>query len=240
MTRILVEYVPLTQWPAGRARTPDSDREAAKFKAPSSIENNGQPNQRYVGPKPIALSQTLEDLDRELWQIGCSRVVVQIDIANKEEFRRDLRADGVISSKARVKSPAVVVSFLRNKVPTQFATDHFLRWEDNLRAIVLGMEALRKLERYHIVRAGDQYRGWQALPATTTTALSTEQAAEVLARRSDRAASAKDILGVRALATLAYRAAAAKTHPDAGGLADDFKLVQEAKRVLEAHHGGPL
>jgi len=38
----------------------------------------------------------------------------------------------------------------------------------------------------------------------------------------------------------AIRRAAAKTHPDAGGRSDDFQLVQEAKRILEVHHGGAL
>lgn len=244
---VAIAYEPLSQWPAGRERTPDDGRRDAQFKTPSTyVQRAVGLGSDQVGRKRIPLEQTLDDLDRELWAIGADDVVVQVDVANREEFRRNLRvADGQIRADVRTKSPAVVLSFRRDRTPTVFATDHFTNWADNLRAIALGLEALRKLERYHIARAGDQYRGWQALPATTTTALSTEQAAAVVAKRMADVnggpdASARRILGERDYARDAIRSAANRTHPDRGGLSDDFKLVQEAKRVLEAHHGGPL
>lgn len=227
-----ITFAPLTQWPAQRARTPDAEREHARFKTPSRVENGGSPSYRYVPQQHMPVSRTFDDLDRELAHIEASSVVVQLDATDW-----NLRNDGRIRADAKVRSPAIVLSFQRGRVPYVFATDHFKRWEDNLRAIVLGLEALRKLERYHIAQAGDQYRGWNAIPATTSTALSTEQAAEVIARRSDDF-DRDDILNVRVAARDAYRSAAARAHPDRGGTVHDFQLIQEAKRVLEAHHGG--
>jgi hypothetical protein len=225
-----VRFVPLSQWPASRPRA--SYHEDAKFQKASG----------YGQTQRTPLSRTLNDLDRELSQIGARDVIVQIDAANKEEFHRQLRLDGIIRDDTRVRSPAVIVSFLRgtNKNPLVFACDHFSRWHDNLRAIALGLESLRRLERYHIAQAGDQYRGWLALPASTmtTTALSTNGAADALARRSQMAA--ESILRDASSARTAYRMAIAKAHPDAGGTAEDFQLVQEAKRVLEGHFGATL
>jgi hypothetical protein len=47
----------------------------------------------------------------------------------------------------------------------QFAVDMFPSWQDNLRAIALGLEALRKVERYGIANRGEQYAGWAQLTA---------------------------------------------------------------------------
>jgi hypothetical protein len=232
-----VRFEPLSQWPAGRAKTADWQREDAKFKSASQSIRDAAGN--YGGYKPgerTSVTKTYDELDRELTAISARDVVVQIDIKGG---RRHLRtSDTYPLADAAVNTPAIVLTFTRNKVPYTFACDHFRRWQDNLRAIVLGLEGLRRMERYHIAQAGDQYRGWQALPASTTTALSTDAAANVLANRSSAAPGA--IVKDREVARQAYREAAAKVHPDRGGLTIDFQLVQEAKRVLEAHFGGAL
>lgn len=102
------------------------------------------------------------------------------------------------------------------------------------------LEGLRRLERYHIAQSGDQYRGWQALPASTTTAFNVNQAASYLAKMSANCATAADIAKSIDTARESYRRAAANTHPDRGGSTGNFQLTQEAKRVLEAHFGAQL
>jgi hypothetical protein len=47
----------------------------------------------------------------------------------------------------------------------QFAVDKFATWQDNLRAIALGLEALRKVDRYGITKNSEQYTGWKQLEA---------------------------------------------------------------------------
>lgn len=45
----------------------------------------------------------------------------------------------------------------------QFAVDQFPTWQDNLRAIALGLDALRRVQRYGIVKEDEQYTGWKQL-----------------------------------------------------------------------------
>jgi hypothetical protein len=213
---VSITYRPLSQWPQGRARTSEWMREDSPFVA--------------RGGRKTPLSTTLVELDRELWMIGAKGVVVQLDIDE-----RQLRNDGGIRADARAKTPGAVLSFVRNKMPYVFATDFFKRWEDNLRAITLGLEGLRRIERFHIGQSGDQYRGWQALPAV--------QAATLIARlagSNDVEKHAADILEDSAGAIRPIRIAKSNTHPDAGGRNEDWTLLQEAERIVIAHHGGKL
>lgn len=235
MADVSITWRPLTAWPAGRPLTPAHQREDAKFKSATKWESNGMGGSRPVPGRRTSLSTTLSDLDRELDQIDAKSVVVQLDITERE-----LRNDGGIRSNATAESPPVVLNFTRKGVPYVFACDHFNRWQDNLRAIALGLEGLRRLERYHIAQSGDQYRGWQALPSSTTTAFNVHQAANYLARMSANPSAEPAILQEIEVARKAYRLAAANTHPDRGGSTGNFQLTQEAKRVLEAHFGASL
>jgi len=228
----VITWQPLTQWPTGRKRT--TAHEDANFtRQTTSVRTvgGGQAQQMRGGRQRMPLTQTLEDLDRELYQISAKDIVVQIDVAKDRELSR-------LSDLTNVSTPAVVLTFKRNGEPFVFACDYFKRWQDNLRAIAKGLESLRLLERYHITQSGEQYRGWRALPAATTTALSTEQAASVIARRTGENPSL--LQANRDAAKRAIRRAAAGAHPDSGGSTTDFQLVQEAKRVLETHHGATL
>lgn len=239
MADVDVTYQPLTQWPASRPRTAAVDREDAKFKVPGYYEKTDAQGDRWIGQRAMPLTRTLEDLDRELAQVDARDVVIQIDVTNKQDMREDVCRDGRIRDDARVHSPAVVITFKRaGTTPLVFACDYFKRWQDNLRALTLGLEALRKLERYHIAQTGDQYRGWQALPASTTTAFNVDQAAAFLSRMTGLAAP--EISKQADIAKDAIRAAANATHPDRGGSTGTFQLVQEAKRVLGAHFGVQL
>ena len=189
--------------------------------------------------KITSYSQTLSDLETELNQLGVYQgVVLQVDVVSD----RDIRLDGFMRSDARVASPAIVLTFEKEianrQAPVTFACDRFTTWQDNLRAIALGMESLRRVERYGITAAGQQYRGFAALPSSTTAALSTHQAAEVLAKRTT--ALAAHILANVESARLTYRTARAKAHPDHGGSSAEFNLVQEAGRVLGVPHGVTL
>jgi hypothetical protein len=231
---VAITFRPLTQWPPLRVKTPEAERVDAQFKAPGRWANSGTPSQRYLGRTRIPIAQTYNDLDRELWAIDATDVVIQLDFP-ESSFRRD--GSGPRDDR-RPYSPAVVLTFKRNGAAHTFACDRFQRWQDNLRGITLGLEGLRRLERYGIVQSGEQYRGWQALPSSTTPALSTEAAAQVISARSGSPASM--IQHDRETALRAVRAARWKAHPDAGGNDREFHLVQEAARVLGLHHGVTL
>jgi curved DNA-binding protein CbpA len=66
--------------------------------------------------------------------------------------------------------------------------------------------------------------------------MSTEQAARVLAGAGGLE-TADSVLRDPAAAKRAYRRAAGELHPDAGGSTEGFQRLQEAKRIIDAHHG---
>lgn len=193
-----------------------------------------QTKARQESPFSAAWNATLELLDRELWHLDAKNVVFQIAL-REEDFRR---TDGQPKTNARASHPGVILAFDSKYGPLKYATDTFTDFQANVRAIALGLEALRKVDRYGITKRGEQYTGWKLLPASTVEpAMTLEAACRFLSQwgagdpgdhwKSDE--SVKD----------AYRRAASRLHPDVeGGSTAKFQRLQEAKRVLDAHHGG--
>lgn len=171
---------------------------------------------------------TLNLLAREVEQLGADAAVVQLDLTEAE-----IRLDGIVRSSARPRSPGVIVSFEGRSGPLRFSCDRFSHWHENLRAIALGLEALRKVDRYGIVHGAEQYAGFRALGSgevppflrATTTRMSVEYA-EGYVRQLAGVGNDVDIRS-------AYRRAAKSLHPDTGGDAQQFQRLQEAMEVIE-------
>jgi hypothetical protein len=126
----------------------------------------------------------------------------------------------------------------------RYACDAFNSWEANLRAIVLGLHDLRRVERYGIGKRGEQYVGWAALNAGTAMgaaqveeAMTVEYAAAVLAGGTDGTFSPLDVLGDPDDARAAYRTTAKRYHPDRGGDPAVMAKVNKAWALLSDHHG---
>lgn len=113
-------------------------------------------------------SRTLQQLERELEAIDAREPI--IGVVTDEA---SIRIDGMMRADAKVRHPGVEVSF---EVPTgsgwrrlAFHTDRHKgysdSWQHNLRAIVLGLEALPAVDRYGITETGEQYAGFVALPS---------------------------------------------------------------------------
>ncbi len=179
-----VTFRPISTWPGGRL-VPAGRR----------------------SPFRAGWSDTLEVLGRELHHLGADRVVVELGMTEA-----DIRLDGWPRANARAAHPGVVVSFESRHGPLRYATCESDRWQDNLRAVALSLEALRKVDRYGVSKHGEQYRGWRALPAAGGESL-VEIGREIIDRHG----------GVRE----ALRA----THPDHGGDADEFRAVQAAREA---------
>ena len=145
----------------------------------------------------------------------------------------DLKVDGRPKMRAEYRHPGVIVSFESRHGPLRYATDVFDDWRANLRAVALGLEALRKVDRYGISRRGEQYTGWRALEAggSEPEIISTrEQAARFLSEHGGIVVTA-DNTSPSAVGR-AYRRAATKLHPDAGGDPGQFERLQEARDML--------
>ena len=182
-------------------------------------------------------SKTTKLLARELYQLDARDIVLELDIDESQ-----LRNDGWIRSTARPRSHGVILSFTSPDTggAVRFPCDAFDDWQDNVRAIALGLEALRKVERYGITRRHEQFAGWKALPPTTGTTMDVLAARKVIAKHSGyqvEALKGDDEDRLRK----AVRAAIHQTHPDRnGGDREQYDVVETAKRVLVAHHGVAL
>ncbi len=144
--------------------------------------------------------------------LDAETVVIQVGLREDQ-----IRLDGWPKSGASAPThPGVILAFESRHGPLKYATDLFTRYEDNLRAIALGLESLRRVDRYGITKRGEQYSGWRQLPAG--------------------AADVGDLERGRALIRehRSVRAALMATHPDHGGDVDDFRAVQAAREADDA------
>lgn len=199
-------------------------------------------------PFTVTYSTALDLLVRELEFLDARDVVVELDVV-ESQIRNDqrLRAD------ARPGSPAVRLAFESAQGPLVYATDEFVKanwrrsgmqadWQHNLYAIALGLEALRKLDRYGITRRGEQYTGWKALPAgrampgshmTTDAALALIEQVAIGDEDADRVRSIEILRTSPEMLWRAVRNAKGLSHPDRqNGDRTLWDQVEQAARVL--------
>lgn len=190
---------------------------------------------RQRSPFSASYTNTLATLKAELAHLEARDVVLLLDVSAAE-----IRRDGYLSVRARPKSPGVVVAFDSKFGPLKYACDTFTDWTANLRAIALGLEKLRAVDRYGISKRGEQYRGWNALPPgrpADAAVMTAEAAARILAPYAHVGPGA--LLEDADIVAAAYRRAARLEHPDRpGGNAERFRRVTEARDVLNLHHRG--
>jgi hypothetical protein len=211
------EIRPLGRW--DREKTGER-RSSAQFKA--------------KWPDTIAL------LKSETEYLGAQVVACQIDVTEGE-----VRRDGMLRVGAKVGFPGVKISFESVHGPLTYATDVYDKiwphsmpgWQANVRAIALGLQALRAVDRYGITKSGEQYCGWTALsdkPASKDD-LTLDDARRVFADALNTSvALLAEEFGQRDSITRMYRIAAKKYHPDAGGSESVFRLITRARDVLLA------
>lgn len=177
-----------------------------------------------TSPFTGGLGDTLEILARELRELEAATIVLQVGFRD-----RDLRLDGLPRADARMVHDAVGLAFVSPHGPLKYVTNEFVAasyrrqsfgWSANLRAIALGLEALRKVDRYGISKRGEQYTGWRALPQSTD-AVQNMTLDEARAFIADRYAG--DVVTALKL-----------THPDRGGDANEFRKVQRARELIAA------
>ena len=197
-----VNFEPIEGWPGKETLSPNR----SPFKAP--------------------WSQTLAMLDKELHALQARQVLIRCYLD-----RSRIRQDGAPRSDARMQRPGIILSFEGKHGPVSMPCDTFDDWRDNLRAIALALEALRKIDRYGVTKRGEQYRGWQALASPSTSP------GDEIKTRQDAYAFLRRVIGGRAdilPVSDALREAQRATHPDSGGSADNFKRVMKCEQVLKS------
>lgn len=190
-------------------------------------------------------TDTLDLLDREVRALGCtSEVVLQVDADE-----RAMRLDGGIRADAKVQYDGIVLSFTSRFGPLRYACDTYTAvswqrldgWQANVRAVALGLQALRAVERYGIGMRGEQYQGWAQLGQSTIAlgerTLTPEEAARLLLDGADEPTAGWQMLvgtseAVRVNVVEIWRRAAKLHHPDQGGDATVFRRLMNARDLL--------
>lgn len=171
---------------------------------------------------------TMNLLDKELRQLDAKHLVIEVDCDESQ-----IRRDGQPRADARMRSPGVILSFDSRHGPLRYACDAFLAYRDNIRALALGLEALRKVERYGIATRAEQYTGWKALPSGIALGAGPMSRAEATAVLADLAGGFYD--GVDSspeTIKAAFRHALKLHHPDQGGARAAFDALERARAVL--------
>jgi hypothetical protein len=164
-------------------------------------------------PAPFSAgwTSTVRLLAKELRAHGARRAVLQVDM-----HESDFRLDGLPRADRRASTPGIVLNFEATAVPGRPALRYeigtYVLWTDNVRAVALGLEALRAVDRYGVTKRGEQYAGWKALPS---------------GRGNPNAERGRALITEHGSVVKALHA----THPDHGGSSDDFADVQAAREA---------
>jgi hypothetical protein len=200
----------MTDWPRGMTVKP--------IVSWPGVETKNRQRSNFSAP----WASTLDVLDRELHYLGARDVLLQVAIPAGQ-----FRLDGFPRASARQEHPGIILTMNTNVGALSYPCDTFLRWEDNLRAIGLALEALRKVDRYGVTKRGEQYQGFLALEARPEPGWAdTSSVLTWLALISGEELSPS--VPVARLLRRAQRA----THPDHGGDQADFDRVTRAENHL--------
>lgn len=207
---IQLTYRPIDQWPGEGTRS----RRRSQFSAP--------------------YGRTLELLERELHHLQARSIVIQVALDEK-----DIRLDGRPRASARARHPGVILAFDSKHGPLKYAVDTFTTWDDNIRAIALALEALRRVDRYGVVKRGEQYTGWRQIEQHTGSGFATaDEAATWMELEIERHSTGSAVVTRQeildgGLAEEAYRFLARRLHPDApGGGHAQFVKLQQARELV--------
>jgi hypothetical protein len=190
---------------------------------------------RKGNPFRAKFDATLKLLESELDHLqvqGAVAVRVVTDAA-------DVRRDGMLRARADVRHPGVALSFTSAKHgPLTYPCDSFrgqyygepADWQINLRAIALGLQHLRALDRYGIAGRGEQYAGWRAIESggAVIRAAGFDTADAALRWLASYAELSRHSTPARTL----VREARKKAHPDVGGDQADWDRVDAAEQLL--------
>ena len=184
------------QWPVTVPRTSAQDRHKAQFTGRDW--NKG-----------------LRELKDEIRRLGGSDQIVV-------STNQPVRIDGVpYAQQRRIDDPGVAVYFSVDGMPVCLPCDRWPTIAENLRAIVLHIEAMRGQQRWGVGTARQAFAGYAALPASVEP-----NWWDVL--KLDRNTATVDLV------QLQYRTLARAAHPDYGGTQEQMAQLNTARdRAIE-------
>lgn len=172
-------------------------------------------------------STIIADLAAEMDALDASDVVLSMPLT-----RKDIRRDGWPVAVARPLHPGVILTVYTQVGELEFACDENARWQHNLRAISLTLEALRAVDRHGATKRRQQYAGYLTSgPVKAENTFTEQEAWEFLSRQSGQ-----DVEWIRSepgAYRTAVRLAQMRSHPDTGGSDDLFRQLSAALETLE-------
>jgi hypothetical protein len=204
----------MSYWPAGMKTDPIREWPGAMTRT------------RIRAPFSANLASTMEILNRETRALQGKNVRIQIAVPASK-----FRLDGMPYADAKAEHPGLILTLDSKHGPLSYPCDTFLTWQDNLRAIALALEALRKVDRYRVTKNGEQYRGFLAIEGATAMPAGFTSATEArdFVFRLIQDAGWTTIRGDIAMQ---LRQAKRLTHPDTGGTTELFQRVTLAEQYL--------
>lgn len=182
--------------------------------------------QRRVSSFSARFSDTLKILTREIYNLVDTRAQqdsAEVLIAIPAGA---FRLDGRPYANAKAEHPGIIFSIDSRHGHLSYPCDTFTTWQDNLRAVALALEALRKVDRYGVTKRGEQYRGFLAIESTAMPA------GFVTARAAREWLEETFSPNIQHSAATLVRVAKRRSHPDMGGDSDTFQRVTLAEAKL--------
>lgn len=190
----MAEAFPL-QWPEGWPRTTSHRRGASRF------------------GKNLGFSQVRE-LQDELRRLGARNVVISSNVP--------IRLDGLpyaSEAKRRYDDPGVAVYFTLKGKPLSMARDSYWTPWENMRSLVLAIDAIRSIERHGGATMMERaFSGFAALPSPDVP----NHWSDILQCRRD---------ATREVVEANFRRLAKDRHPDRGGSADQMAQLNNAREA---------
>jgi hypothetical protein len=173
---------------------------------PRTRSYNRKRNPLWKGATVSTASVQIED---EVRRLGGRDLILSTNLA--------LRIDGFPrSGQPEPADPGVAVYFARKGQQLVFACDRYATVRENLRAIAMHLNAIRGQERWGVGSLDQAFAGYAALPENATG-----EAWWQTLGLSERPFTEHQLQS-------AYREAAKRTHPDAGGSSEAFQRVRNA------------
>ena len=181
-------------------------------------------------------SATMDVLEREITNLGPvaeADPIIHVDVDTSSLLLR-----GGLRSSAKPETPTVALTVQTKKRGTlTFVASRYTRYEDNLRAIALTLEALRAVNRWGATESDEQYRGFEALPPANGMATVDEAAVFIITAAGMEPSDdpVRDLLTFDNLDRM-FKLASKRLHPDVDdGSEEAFKKLADAREMLEAN-----
>jgi len=212
---------PVGEWPGELT----DRRQVANFRTPGKTANG-----HYIGPQRVPLAKTMRELATEFEQMKATDPRLLLAVTSV-----DLTLDGRLRAGRKPWHPGVILVLTTPKGEQRYPSDQYTHWEDNLRAIALTLNALRGVSRWGVGADQQAYNAFLAIESSAIAVPPTPFTREPASIRAwlldlleddDRSVTLSDPT-VKLL-----RRAQRATHPDQGGDAAQFVLVNMAEGYL--------